>query len=112
MSKQESGAWGWKSQYALKEKYCCWFIKGNKETYWLKYNKAWKEKDSTTGALYYTYHNLTQQDFDFFGQLTEKAIFSLQMLPTITLCHGSPNKVNEDLKPNDESLTVEESHSL
>lgn len=28
--------------YALKEKYRCWFIKGNKETYWLKYNKAWK----------------------------------------------------------------------
>lgn len=89
--------------YGLKEKYRCWFIKGNKETYWLKYNKAWKEKDSTTGALYYTYHNLTQQDFDFFGQLSEKAVFSLQMLPTITLCHGSPNKVNEDLKPDDEN---------
>ena len=89
--------------YLLKEKYRCWFIKGNKETYWLNYNNAWKENDSTTGALYYTYHNLTQDDLSFFRQLTDKADFSLDTLPTITLCHGSPNKVNEKLKPDDEN---------
>ena len=89
--------------YSLKEKYRCWFIKGNKENYWLNYNNAWKENDSTTGALYYTYHNLTQEDMKFFRQLTDKADFSLDTLPTITLCHGSPNKVNEKLKPDDEN---------
>lgn len=90
--------------YTLKEKHRCWFIKGNKENYWLNYkDNVWKEQDSTTGALYYTYHNLTQRDMDFFRQLTDNAAFSLQTLSTITLCHGSPNKVNEDLLPNDEN---------
>lgn len=89
--------------YSLREQYPCWFIRGNKEHYWLKYNPLWKENDSTTGALYYTYHNLTRQDLDFFNQLTDKEVFSASMLPTITLCHGSPNKVNEDLKPDDEN---------
>ena len=87
--------------YALKEKYCCWFIKGNKENYWLNYNNAWKENDSTTGALYYTYHNLTETDMNFFRQLADKKEFSLENLPTITLCHGSPNKVNEQLQADD-----------
>lgn len=87
--------------YALKEKYHCWFIKGNKENYWLKYNHAWKEKDSTTGALYYTYHNLTTKDLEFFGKLNDKEDITLDALPTITICHGSPNKVNEKLLPND-----------
>ncbi len=88
--------------YSLRETYRCRFIKGNKENYWLNYNPLWKERDSTTGALYYTYHNLTQKELDFFSQLADKAELSLQMLPTITLCHGSPNKVNEDLRPDDE----------
>ena len=52
--------------YSLKEKYQCWFIKGNKEDYWLGYDNTWKEYDSTTGALYYTYHQLTEQDLFFF----------------------------------------------
>ena len=52
--------------YSLKEKYQCWFIKGNKEDYWLGYDNTWKEYDYTTGALYYTYHQLTEQDLFFF----------------------------------------------
>ena len=46
--------------YTLKEKYPCYFIKGNKEDYWLNYKASgeigWSEIDSTTGSLYYTYH--------------------------------------------------------
>ena len=41
--------------YSLKEKDSCFFVKGNKEDYWLDYQangeKGWNECDSTTGSL-------------------------------------------------------------
>jgi len=89
--------------YSLKENYHCWFIKGNKENYWLNYDHTWKENDSTTGALYYTYHNLTDTDISFFGKLNDKEELSLDNLPVITICHGSPNRVNEKLLPDNEN---------
>lgn len=89
--------------YSLKEKYQCWFIKGNKENYWLNYDQTWKENDSTTGALYYTYHNLTDTDMDFFHKLNDKEELSFNGLPSITICHGSPNRVNEKLLPDNEN---------
>lgn len=89
--------------YKLKEEYNCLFIKGNKEDYWLNYDSTWKENSSTTGALYYTYHNLTDRDLKFFGELKHKEIFSVNGLPAITVCHGSPNKVNEKLLADNEN---------
>lgn len=59
--------------YAAKEKYHCFFIKGNKEDYWINYEKepkGWKEYDSTTGCLYDTYQNLTEKDLQFFKSLS------------------------------------------
>lgn len=42
--------------YSLKEKYNCFFIKGNKEDYWLNYQtngeKGWNECDSTGIFVY------------------------------------------------------------
>lgn len=93
--------------YELQQKYTCYFIKGNREDYWLDYQKnetdLWKEFDSTTGALYYTYHNLTQRDFAFFKTLSHKEELRFDGLPPMTLCHGSPRKVNEKLLPGDEN---------
>lgn len=92
--------------YSLKEKYNCFFIKGNKEDYWLNYQtngeKGWNECDSTTGSLYYTYNNLTQKDLDFFEALSHKAELEFEGLPVITICHGSPQRANEKLLPNNE----------
>lgn len=88
--------------YSLKEQYQCWFIKGNKEDYWLGYDNTWKEYDSTTGALYYTYHQLTEQDLTFFKGLKICENIILPGLPEITACHGSPEKVNEKMLPNNE----------
>lgn len=92
--------------YFLKEKYNCFFIKGNKEDYWLNYQtngeKGWNECDSTTGSLYYTYNNLTQKDLDFFEALSHKAELEFEGVPAITICHGSPQRVNEKLLPNNE----------
>lgn len=91
---------------SLKETYPCYFVKGNKEDYWLKYErdgeKGWKENDSTTGSLYYTYHNLTERDLSFFQLLSHKAELSFDGLPKITICHGSPNQANEKMLPSNQ----------
>ncbi|MBE5873707.1 MAG: metallophosphoesterase, partial [Lachnospiraceae bacterium] len=50
--------------YELKEKYNCYFIKGNKEDYWInrKYdnNCEWKDGNLTVGAMLYCYANQTE----------------------------------------------------
>ena len=96
--------------YSLREKYRCFFIRGNKEDYWLKYKakgeRGWKEFNSTTGALYYTYHNLKPRDLDFFMSLSYKEEIEFDGLPQITICHGSPQKVNEKLLPDSENTFV------
>ena len=102
--------------YSLKEKYNCFFIKGNKEDYWLDYQangeKGWNECDSTTGSLYYTYHNLIQKDLEFFKSLSHTAELEIDGFPSITICHGSPQKVNEKLLPNNEkTLAIMEENS-
>lgn len=89
--------------YKLEENYECYFIKGNKENYWIDYRdhneKGWKEYDSTTGSLYYTYNNLRQHDLKFFEELPYTKNICLEGCPPITICHGSPNKVSEKLLP-------------
>ncbi len=101
--------------YSLKEKYQCFFIRGNKEDYWIGYEKkkatGWKQYDSTTGALYYTYHNLQAKDLAFFKSLSHTGELAFEELPSITVCHGSPNKTNEKLLPNDEkTMTIVENN--
>lgn len=92
--------------YALREKCKCFFIKGNKEDYWIDHEKnptEWKEYDSTTGSLYYTYQHLTQKDLTFFKSLSFKEELRFGALPPLTICHGSPRKVNEKLLPDNEN---------
>lgn len=92
--------------YSLKERYKCFFVKGNKEDYWLNYamngEKGWEENDSTTGSLYYTYSNLTKKDITFFQELSHEKEIGFQGLLPITICHGSPYKVNEKLLPDNQ----------
>lgn len=101
--------------YSIKEKYTCFFIKGNKEDYWINYEKekkGWKEYDSTTGSLYYTYQNLSEKDLQFFKSLSFQEELVFHGLPPITICHGSPRKVNEKLLPDDENtFSIMENHS-
>lgn len=93
--------------YSLQQKYTCYFIKGNKEDYWINYRKnketGWRDNDSTTGSLFYTYYNLTKKDFDFFEGLSHKKELLVEDLPALTLCHGSPNSANEKLLPDNEN---------
>lgn len=102
--------------YSLKDQHPCFFIKGNKEEYWINYEKeakGWKEYDSTTGCLYYTYQNLREKDLQFFKSLSFKEELAFDCLPPMTICHGSPRKVNEKLLPDKENtfLIMEENAS-
>ena len=92
--------------YELQEKYHCYFVRGNKENYWISYRRngeqGWKEIDSTTGSMVYTYQNLSKKDIDFFEGLSHVQEIALEGLPAITICHGSPRKANEKMLPDDE----------
>ena len=89
--------------YELRDSYECYFIRGNKENYWLNYDFSWKEKSSVTGALYYAYHSLTAGDLGFFKSMPIKRELVFDGMPALTICHGSPRKVNEEMRPDDEN---------
>ncbi len=92
------------------KKYTCYFIRGNKENYWLDYRDrgetGWLEYNSTTGALWYAYQHLEKEDLDFFDSLPIAQDYTFLDLPTLTACHGSPRNVREQLI-RDETLTNE-----
>jgi len=91
-----------KQIYELKENYPCYIIKGNKEDYWINHrhskNKGeWIDYNSTTGMLYYTYNHLSDKDLDFFEELSFCKRLDFEGLSSITICHGSPFRANEDM---------------
>lgn len=96
--------------FEIKEKYHCYFVRGNKEDYWKNYHDSgetgWKEYDSTTGSLYYTYHQLSQKSMDFYNTLPVCQKIKTGNFPEMTICHGSPYKTNEQMLP-DKERTLE-----
>ncbi len=92
--------------YDINKRYNCYFIKGNKEDYWLKYRlcgeNGWKDRNSASGSLLYAYKSLTSKDLDFFAQLQPVREITISDMPSITICHGSPNKINEKMLPDDD----------
>lgn len=91
--------------YDLSAKYECYFIKGNKENYWIDYKNSglkWCDNDSTTGSLLYTYNHLSERDINFFKGLSISRNITFGNLPKITICHGSPYQVNQKLLPNND----------
>jgi len=101
--------------YELDKRYQCFFIKGNKEEYWLKYRsggeKGWMDKNSASGALLYAYNSLSDRDLDFFVQLQSVQEITVDEMPAITICHGSPYKVSEKMLPDDDR-TIEIMNSV
>ncbi|MBR3762745.1 MAG: metallophosphoesterase family protein [Lachnospiraceae bacterium] len=94
----------------LRQCYECYFVRGNKEDYWIEYeNKKtieWKDRDSTTGALLYTYNNLNKEDLSFFKSLSHMQIISFAGLPAIAAYHGSHDKEDNKLKLNTDNSHV------
>lgn len=88
--------------YDYRERYGCTFIRGNKENYWGNYRaggeRGWREFDSTTGALWYAYHHLTDKDLDFFGGMPIARRLEYGFLPPLMACHGSPYSEREDMR--------------
>lgn len=86
--------------------YDCVFIRGNKEEYWSGYRdsgeKGWAEFHSGTGALYYAYHHLTQEDMAFFDSLPVSRKLQYEGLPALLACHGSPTAVRGNMRPGNE----------
>ena len=84
-----------------RERYHCVFVRGNKEGYWLNYKKigeqGWSEYHSTTGALYYAYHHLTEEHLNFFEGLPIATGVKFEGLPELMLCHGSPFSTKEKM---------------
>ncbi|MCR4589154.1 MAG: metallophosphatase family protein [Lachnospiraceae bacterium] len=85
--------------YDWMERYECYFIRGNKEEYWFRYNPRWKGYSSTTGCLYYNYHQLTGRDMEFFRTLPIARPLRFPDCPPITICHGSPVNVKQQMLP-------------
>lgn len=89
--------------YELKEKYACWFIKGNREEYMLAHRKGdpkynWTVS-SATGSLLYTYNNLREKDFDFFESLPTTDTVEIDGYPPFEICHGSLNNTRGKMYP-------------
>lgn len=95
--------------YEMSSKYKCYFIKGNKEDYWINYKNSgecgWEYNNSTTGSLLYTYQRLSKKDIEFFKTLGISQKISIEAMPPITICHGSPYRANEKLVPNNDKTT-------
>ena len=88
--------------YECQKKFTCWFIRGNREEYFLDYDKhktGWKDS-SNSGSLLYTYENLTERDIRFFSGLPIYQQIQLDGYPPFSICHGSPANSREDLLPN------------
>ncbi len=92
--------------YDIREKYECYFIRGNKEDYWQKYvaggKQGWKEYDSTTGMLLYAYRRMRKKDLTFFNSLPTKQEMQFKDYPRMTICHGSPYSASEKILPEDQ----------
>ncbi len=93
--------------YAMQEKYTCFFVRGNKEDYWIdrkdNENCIWKNGDLTVGAMHYCYENQTDKDIDFYRSLPVSQEIWLDGTEPILICHGTPKRNNEKMLPNDDA---------
>lgn len=92
--------------YDMRVKYQCYFIRGNKEDYWINRRKDvncdWKNGNRSIGAMNYCYDNLTSRDIDFFETLPICESIHFDGLEPILLCHGAPIDNRVKLLPDDE----------
>lgn len=93
--------------YAMRQKYTCYFVRGNRDEYMLNYRNAgengWTKGNSASGVLLYLYERLAAEDLAFFESLPIKRVLTFPELPPLTICHGSPNRVNERMDPEKEA---------
>jgi len=91
--------------YDMEKKHDCYFIRGNKEDYWLNRrfdsDCIWKDGNRTVGAMKYTYENQTDRDFEFYKNLPICQEVVFEGASPIMLCHGSTERNNQRMLPDD-----------
>lgn len=93
--------------YEMKNKYKCYFIRGNREDYMLNHRKNPDERwtySSASGNLLYTYENLIQEDLDFYETLDIQGIYRKEGYPPFRYCHGSLTSSKELLIPENKNV--------
>lgn len=79
--------------HELKLKYKTWFIKGNREEYFIRHadgaNDDWNYS-SYNGSLLYTYERLTKEDIELFRSYPISMTIAIPGKASITIAHGSP----------------------
>ena len=86
--------------YDLMKKYPCYILRGNREEYLLAHDKkdqGW-HISSPSGALLYTYENITREDLDFFEGLPSMTRVQIGYCPELLLCHGTPEEIRGNMK--------------
>lgn len=82
--------------YRLQETHTCFFIRGNKEDYWIDrtYNERceWRHGDRTVGALHYSYRGQTEKDLHFWESLPVCREISFANMPPLWACHRPPGE--------------------
>lgn len=90
----------------LMKDYPCTLLRGNKEDYWLgdeASRASWRDGNSATGTLLYTYRLLTEEDKALFAQWPIACQVRYEGLPPLLLCHGSPDSNRGKLGDNEET---------
>lgn len=93
--------------YEMKDKYCCYFIRGNREDYMMNHRNHPEERwtySSASGNLLYTYENLTKKDLDFYESMDIHEIYKKHGYPSFRYCHGSLTSSKEILRYDNENL--------
>lgn len=93
--------------YEMRDKYTCYFIRGNKEDYWItrKYDKdcIWRDGNHTVGAMHYTYEHQTEKDISFYQSLKHCETIQIPGAVDLVICHGSPDSNTQKLQKDNEA---------
>lgn len=93
--------------YSIRDRYSCFFIRGNKEDYWINRKNGnsvpWKSGSSSTGTLQYCYSHMSEKDISFFDGLPICVEICFEKSESLFVCHGSPNSNREKMLPDNES---------
>ncbi len=95
--------------YDMRNNYSCFFLRGNKEDYWINRRKNincdWKNGNHSIMAMLNNYENLQSEDIDFFESLPISRVLAFDGTEPILICHGTPSANNRTLLPDDEKFS-------
>ena len=95
--------------YDMRNQYSCFFLRGNKEDYWINRRKdvscGWKNGNHSIAAMINNYENLHSEDIDFFESLPISRVLAFDKAVPILICHGTPSVNNRTFLPGNENFS-------